>query len=249
MNAKSELVTKKESQSAVMPVASPDSLIALGLEKGASLEQIRELYDFKRQWEADEAKKAYMQAITDFKANPPKIFKDKHNKQYGSMYTSIEGLVNSAIPALSKHGLSHRWDSKQDDGLVFVTCILSHVLGHSERVTMSGPPDASGKKNPIQQIKSTRTYLKGETFEAITGLASETFNQSDDGNGASVDLITEDQANEIHAAISENGIDMVKFLAWLRSGMINSIADINVNSYGAVMRQISASIEVRNAKN
>lgn len=164
--------------------ANPNNLIALGLEKGASLEQMKELYAFKRQWEADEAKKAYVQAVTAFKANPPKIFKDKLNKQYGSMYTSIECLVNSAIPALSEHGLSHRWDSRQDDGLVFVTCILSHVLGHSESVTMSAPPDDSGNKNLIQRIKSTRTYLKGDTFEAITGLASETFNQSDDGNGA-----------------------------------------------------------------
>jgi len=52
---------------------------------------------------------------------------------------------------------------------------------------MSGPPDDSGKKNPLQQIKSTVTYLKISTLEAACGLASTDASADDDGNGYSSD--------------------------------------------------------------
>jgi hypothetical protein len=80
-----------------------------------------------------------------------------------------------------------RWDypDSSDKNLIRVVCILTHCLGHSESVSAESPIDDSGKKNAVQQRKSTRTYLKIETFEAITGLVSEENNISDDGNSSS----------------------------------------------------------------
>jgi hypothetical protein len=79
--------------------------------------------------------------------------------------------------------LNARWDVEQGTSIK-VTCILSHAMGHSERVSLSGPPDESGAKNKLQQIKSTLTYLKGATFEAVTGVATIPGNLDDDGNAA-----------------------------------------------------------------
>ena len=233
----SDLVeTETQRELSVNPVNGPDALIALGLEKGADLAQMKELYEFKRQWEADEAKKAYTVAVANFKTDPPKVYKDKKNSQYNdSLYTSIEGLVNSVIPALSKHGLSHRWDIQQSTEGVTVTCILTHVLGHSESAQMVAPPDKSGAKNPIQQIKSTITYLKGSTFEAITGLASEVFNKSDDGNGAgTLDYITEDQAADLEALITEVGADKTAFLKICKIDSIGYLSPQKL--HGAIQR-------------
>ena len=65
------------------------------------------------------------------------------------------------------------------------------MQGHSESVTLSAPPDDSGKKNNIQQIASTVTYLERYTLLAATGTAVK--EQDDDGSasGMSEELITD----------------------------------------------------------
>src|ERR1700741_1155447 len=165
-----------------------DSMIHAGIAQKASIADLKELYALKKEWEAEEARKAYNSAIADFKANPPTIMKDKQNKQYDSWYTSLANLVNRGNEAMAPFGLNARWDLDQSKApTITVGCILSHVKGHSERVTMSAPADTSGQKNPIQQIKSTITYLRGVTFEMVTGLASTEHNADDDGNGSGKD--------------------------------------------------------------
>lgn len=164
--------------------ATPMSMLAVAVQRGMDVATIAGLMALQKEWEANEARKAYATALAEFKANPPTVVKDKKNAQYDSMYTTIGNLVNTINTALSKHGLSARWDIEQDKGIK-VTCILTHRAGHSESVSMSGPPDDSGKKNPLQQIKSTVTYLKIATFEAVTGTASADANVDDDGNGSS----------------------------------------------------------------
>jgi hypothetical protein len=78
--------------------------------------------------------------------------------------------------------LAHRWEIKQGQGgLIEVTCVLMHERGHQERVTLTGMPDSSGKKNAIQQTGSTVTYLQRYTLMAATGVAS--VDQDDDGGG------------------------------------------------------------------
>lgn len=168
---------------ALPTVTTPSHLLAMAVEQGADLDKLEKLMALQDRWEAGEAKKAFNEAVAAFKKNPPRVSRDKENKQYGSRYSSLANLVNTVNAGLSEHGLSARWDISQEQQ-ISVTCILSHVRGHSERVTLKGPPDTSGAKNSLQQVKSTLTYLKGATFEAVTGVASDEYNLDDDGNGA-----------------------------------------------------------------
>lgn len=228
--------------SSIQPTSNLDLLITTGMDRGASIEQMQQLFELKRTWEADEARKAYTVAVAAFKADPPKIIKDKVNKQYGSMYSSIEGMVNSVVPALSRHGLSHRWGIRQTENGITVTCVLTHILGHSENVSLFGPPDTSGSKNTLQQIKSTLTYLKGATLEAITGLASETFNQSDDGNGASIKYITSDQESTLKTLIAQTGAEKKKFCAYMG---VEKLKDIQESHYNNAVK----ALQKKNKKN
>ena len=52
-----------------------------------------------------------------------------------------------------------------------MTCTIKHVGGHSDSVSLGGPPDSGGAKNAIQARASTVTYLERYTLKAITGLA------------------------------------------------------------------------------
>jgi hypothetical protein len=163
--------------------ANPMQMLAIAVERGDDLEKLRQLMDLRDRWEAAEAKKAYVAAFSEFKRNMPDVVKDMLNKQYGSDYSSLANLVNTVNRSLGEYGLNARWEPDQSETIA-VTCILTHVDGHSEKVTLRGPPDTTGQKNPLQQIKSTLTYLEGATFQAITGVVARSASKDDDGNGA-----------------------------------------------------------------
>jgi len=162
--------------------ATPTSMLLLAVQRGASIEQMQQLMDLQERHERNEARKAYFAAITEFKKNAPVVLKDKANTQYKSRYSSIGEWVEKITPALSAHGLTARWELDQTGPAIKITCVLTHALGHSESSTMSGPPDKSGAKNPLQEIKSTVTYLEIATLQAITGLASKEGALDDDGS-------------------------------------------------------------------
>lgn len=230
---------RRDMTETALAVQTPAAMIALAVQQGTDLTQLERLLDLQIRYEANEAKKAYTQAMADFKADPPDIYKDKLNKQYNSKYSSIDALVNPTIPQLSKYGLSHRWDYPQgQDGKVTVSCILTHSMGHSEIVTMTGPVDVSGSKNPIQQIKSTMTYLKIATFEAVTGLVSREANQDDDGNGSQeIAYISTDQVTEINDLIKETSTNVNKFLEVFKADSVEHILAINYKSALAALNK------------
>jgi len=223
---------KKQVVKRAAEAITPLDMIRSAQEKGADAETLKQYMDLYDRWQADQAKKAFNEAVTAFKANPPEVIKDMRNKQYtsndarGSGYTSLANLVNTVNAALAAHELTARWDHGQtESGAISVTCILSHVLGHSESVTLSGPPDDSGKKNALQKIKSTLTYLKGATFEAVTGIASRDANTDDDGNSADVpETITEEQVATLEKLIKDTGSNKEKFLEYIKADSLEAIA-------------------------
>lgn len=221
----------------------PNSMLAQAIAQKMDPAVIKDLMDLKDRWEKSEALKAFNEAVAAFKLNPPRVFKDKLNKQYGSRYSSKANLVNTVNKVLSQHGLNARWDIKQNEGFITVGCILSHVMGHSERVELSGPPDESGAKNKLQQIRSTKTYLEIATFEAVTGVASEDGALDDDGNGSEGAYITTDQVTYLTDLVNELGTDaatrkswMTRFLKWAG---VESLADIRASKYQACVNEIN----------
>lgn len=166
----------------------PMGMLQLAVSQGADIEKLSKLMDLQERWEKNEARKAFVAAMAAFKQSSIRIIKDKENKQYSTnghkaMYVSLGSMVTTVTPFLSDHGLSARWDIDQSSGIK-VSCIITHSLGHSESVSMVCPPDKSGAKNPIQEIKSAITYAKACTFESICGLASTDANLDNDGNGS-----------------------------------------------------------------
>lgn len=175
---KSELVTRAE------PIQSL-SLVQAAIQRGVDTDQLRELIQLQREHEAHEARKAYTRAMTAARAMMRVVRHDKEVAHPGARYThaSLAAVVAEAVRCLSPHGLSHAWAIEQDDkGMIRVVCTVTHADGHSESVGMSAPADDSGKKNRIQQVASTITYLERYTLIAACGMASS--DQDDDGQGA-----------------------------------------------------------------
>ncbi len=229
----SQLATVNEQPTNVPTVTTPATLLAMAVQQNADLTKLEKLMELQERWEANEARKAFVAAKAAFKNDAPKIVKDKENKQYKSMYATLANLVNTAMPELGKHGLEASWEIDQSE-VITVTCVLTHVLGHQERVSMSGQPDASGSKNSLQQIKSTVTYLKGETFTSVTGLAAVDA-VDDDGNGAGAETISEAQLADLEALIEEVKADKAAFLRWAK---VSSLSEIHANAYAGCVQAL-----------
>ena len=161
----------------------PMTLINMAVSQGADTDKLKQLMDLQERWEANEARKAYVQAISAFKADPPSIYKTKLVAFGNTRYKhAMIGDVNAVIiDCLTKHGLSHRWEVDQSNGIT-VSCIITHALGHSEMTKMTAPADTSGQKNSIQAIASTVTYLQRYTLLAATGITTMDM-PDDDGKG------------------------------------------------------------------
>jgi hypothetical protein len=189
-------------------------------------ELIGKMMDLAERNDANEARKAYFKAKAAFKLEVPVVIKDKKNTQYDSTYATEDALFNTVNPILAKHGLeaSFSFPKHEDPKFFLVRCTLTHELGHSEFVDADGPLDTSGSKNPLQQYKSTRTYLKKDSYAAITGVASG--DQDDDGNksGGEPKYISKAQQKQLTKDLKEiYGSDPSMFFEWIGVETIDTI--------------------------
>lgn len=234
MSASQSVVEKRhEPQSTALAPTNPMQMLAVAVQQGMGIETLRELMQLKREWEADEARKAFVGAMADFKANPPEIVKDKHvsfTTQKGTTqydHATLGGICAAIIKGLAGHGISHRWEVAQNDNRIKVTCVLTHAQGHSENVSLHSAADDSGGKNSIQAIGSAITYLQRYTLLAATGLAA--LDQDDDGRKAGApDTITEKQAMDLQALAEEVKANREAFLSYFD---ITSLRDLPASKY------------------
>ena len=204
----------------------PMHMLQAAMDRGADLDKLQQLMDLQQRWEASEARKAFVGAMTVFKANPPDIIKTKLVSYGNTSYkhATLADVCAAAIQGLAQVGISHRWDVDQSDRIT-VTCVLTHELGHSELVSMTAPSDTSGQKNAIQAIASAVSYLQRYTLLSITGLAAR--DQDDDGQAADVATITGAQAADLTALAEEVGLNIDKLLAWLKVERVEDLAAVH----------------------
>ena len=126
-------------------------MIARVIDRGGDVANVERLLDLQIKWEANEARKHFVAAMAAFKAEPIRVLKTKsvgYETKEGDFvsykHATTADVVDAVVPAMGKHGLSHRWDVKQEGSQITVTCTITHALGHSESVSMTAAPDSSG---------------------------------------------------------------------------------------------------------
>lgn len=167
----------------------PDQMLMTALEKGVAFDQLEKLLDLQQRWEANEARKAFVAAMARFKSMNIRIEKNRHVNYTSAKGTtdywhaSLDHICDVVGPELASTGIAYSWETNQNEnGVITVACVLTHELGHSQRVMLSGAPDNSGGKNSIQSVGSTVSYLQRYTLLASLGLAAA--DMDDDGKGA-----------------------------------------------------------------
>lgn len=218
------------------------SAIAGGADK-EYLDSLERLFALHVEAEEREAKKAFVKAVAAFKANPPKILKTAHVSYVNNKQETVEwdhavlGEITEAIIAgMSPHGLYHRWTYEKKEGDIFTTCILTHEDGHSEEITMDGPPDTSGNKDALKAAASTNTILQRLTLLAVTGLAAKGMDKESVPD--TIEYVTPEQASEITDLINASDTSEKIVLAYYK---IDNIAELPASEYKAAVKKLSAS--------
>jgi hypothetical protein len=242
----------------VMAAPQTDSSMLMAIIERAStapefdLGRLEKLLELKERWDAGAARKAFTVAMAAFKADPPKIYKNKHVDQ-GTGKAKYDHATHSevtmkVIAALAAHGMSHRWNIQVTaQSFVEVTCIITHALGHSEQVTMGAPPDSTGSKSAVQAIASTSTLLQRYTLLAATGLSAADLPDADDkrtGGPAEVPEVPVD----VWTTLNEASREGVQPLGNAFKGLTEQTRAIIVLHYGAewaALKKTSAAVKVK----
>lgn len=184
------------------PESSVVALIRDAVASKADPAQLRELLAVRREWEADEARKAYNKAIADFQRGAPIV--EKGDDANGKQYAALDRIWRTIRPLLTDLGLSVTWQvSELRDGstVCHLEGMLRHRDGHGEKLTFDLPiPDAimssSGKavQNKAQVIGSANTYAKRYALCAALGLVT---GEDDDGNGGALVTIDAREQKEL----------------------------------------------------
>lgn len=213
--------------------------VQYAIDRGAGLDMVEKLMDLQHRRDTELAAKAFNAAMAAAKAEIPVIVKnrlvdypsDNGRQRTTYRHEDLGEIARTIDPILAKHGLSYRFRTTSEiNQPIMVSCIVAHRDGHSETNTLTAGRDDSGKKNAIQQMGSTITYLQRYTLKAALGLASAV---DDDGRGAGEpDQISDEDAEKIQALVVETKADIGAFL---RTFKVESIADLPANEVGRAL--------------
>jgi hypothetical protein len=222
-----EVATVVENAGNLIPmIDGKPNLLAYAIGQGASIETIEKMMDLQERNDKYEAQKLYTDAMNKFRADCPTVSKTKkgHNSKYAGLSESIDQIKG----VMSANGLSHRWTTGQREGIVNVTCIVSHIGGHEESTTLSGEPDTSGSKNSIQAVGSTVSYLQRYTLFAALGIAA----GDEDTDGNVINLA------ELQEAIKAHFDTIVSIKHGIRDGDLYSAGEAWYELSEAEMRSL-----------
>lgn len=242
MSKKNELVVNDD---VIHPIAIQENqymgLIQLAIEKGADIDKLEKLMDLQDRYESKNARKAFFIALSKFQSELP-IIQKRGNVSFNQTnfdFARIEDIAKAIKPFLVTNGLSYRFEMSSDNGFFKVICIVNHIEGHEERSEMEALADSSGKKNGIQQIASTQSYLKRYTMTAALGIV--VGGEDDDAQGyESDDSISDEQAEELFPLLcDENGMYTEVGKKICKAFKFNNINEIKTSKFDQILKAVS----------
>ena len=163
-------------QKNVSKEANSYDILMRAIELNVDLDAFEKLVNLVEKVQIDKAKREFYEAFAKFQSSIPTIFKNSEvNMGYGKPkynYATLSDIITAIQKPLGDNHLSYRWDVKNDDVMIEVTCILSHKGGYELQTSIAAPRDSSPGKSTVQAIASTITYLKRYTLISLLGIGT-----------------------------------------------------------------------------
>lgn len=205
------------------------SLLQQAIQSNVSVETLKGLLDLQREWKADKAREEFSLAKCAFQAEVPVIVdvKPVYDK-YGNLkrkYSPIDYLVTQLRPYLQKHGFHFKFDTTMHESTVTVTCILSHIAGHSESANIT-----LRKIEPTQMMNDTQadagsyTMAQRYALKSVLGIVT----GGTDTDGAKEEIVTKDDFAYLRELLAECNIKEETIITRYKLFMLE---DINRPTY------------------
>jgi len=177
MENKKEIV--QSSQSSV------DTFISQAIQNSLPVETMEKLFSLRERVKAEQAKEAYVKAVSKFQRECPIIEKtkkvlNKDGRTVRYQYAPIEAIAEQIKKPLTSNGLSYRWEVENKEGFMKAIAVITHEMGHSEKSSFEIPIDKEGFMTAPQKYASSLTFAK--RYSLCNALGISTGEEDDDSN-------------------------------------------------------------------
>lgn len=231
-----------------MPALSEATALIQALERAAlnpdvNIDKMERLFAMQKEIMARQAETEFNAALARAQSEIPTIKGHKKNQQTGSFYADLVAVCDVAMPIITKHGFSLSFGQGDCpiEGRIRVTCQCAHARGHSRFYHWDAPIDTVGikgvqNKTQIHGEASSFSYAQRYLTKLAFNLRIEGEDNDGNGNGQKQSqFITEKQAADLLAKITEVGANKEQFLKFLK---VEKIADLEAKRYTAALQAL-----------
>lgn len=227
------------------PPTTLDQFIIRGMTDPAfDVAKMQELLLMRERIQEGERRTRFHDALAVVQAQMPQIDQNgliDYKTEKGKIpYAKLEDIDVIIRPIYSGSGFSVSWDSKSvfDGKMIEVTGSFS-AFGHTERRTLTLPPDGSGGKNGTQAVASSVAYAKRHLLKMFFNLI-ERGADKDGAKMADLQPITQDQADTIRGLLSELTNPPVNMPKFYKLFGVEKIEELKAGKLKAVHTEIEA---------
>jgi len=168
---------KTKTAVAVKEVNEINQLISKAMESNVPVETLERLFTLQKEYKADKAREAFVNAKAIFQGDVSLIVSDKKvlNKDGRTIryqYASLGHIAEQIRKPLKENGLAYSWDVLHENNHMKVVAKITHSLGHSETSTLEIPISQDQYMTEPQKYASAQTYAKRYTLINVLGLAT-----------------------------------------------------------------------------
>ena len=242
MIANAELEVRRDDAAAVPPQVQNADMLAL-LFKAASdptcnTANMKDLLAMVERMETVKRETAFNEALVRVQSQIPQISQrglmDRGAGKGVIPYALLEDIDRQIRPIYSEEGFAIAWDCQpQSDGRLLVSGQLKHRMGHSQPFSIVMPLDPSGGKTGPQSVTSAISYAKRTALKMIFNIIE----RGTDKNGADIQSITQEQADDIRDKLTELGGNISVFCEKVMN--VSRIEDILAKDIDEAWKQIN----------
>lgn len=211
---------------------------------------IERLVALQERQEERQSKKLYVEAMARLQAQLPQMDKDGQAKN--SKFARLESIDTIVRPLMADEGFSLSFDElEHSEKTVTFIAIMSHRGGHTESKRLTVPIDVASKNSQgnsirpaIQDAGSTVSYARRYLIKMLLNIIE----QDEDTNGEKLKKITGEEEATIKAQLDAPGMNLSKFLAYMRVEKLSDIFASDLKKAQTVIVEAQAAIAKKAAE-
>lgn len=221
----------------------PADLIVKAIEGRADLDKLERLLGLQREWEANEARKAYNKAMVEVHRNIPIVTKTLKNVQTNSTYASLDDTICTAKEVYTKEGFSisfYEGETAKENHIRICADVI-HEEGHKETYHYDVPLDGKGIKGnvnmtPIHAKASSTSYGRRYLMDMIWNIPTGDDDDGQKASEASMEYITSQQVMIINNRLVETNSDKEMFYGYMEIDKVEHMLTKDFNKAMAALR-------------